>query len=148
MKRRAARGLSLIEVVVAITILGIASTTILGLLSHIALRSSEVMLAHQASNIAAAYLNEIVSKPFGNGVVCGGPRPLRDEVCDYNGLDEMGARDRTDTLIAGLGAYRVRVAVNLTAIGGPPAAPARLIIVTVNDPMGQQTILSTYKVAP
>ena len=47
--------------------------------------------------------------------VCGAPeasRDLYDDVCDYDGLDDLGARAQDGTAVAGLEPYRVRVTVD------------------------------------
>ena len=67
MRRRIARlmrGVTLIELVVAITVLAIAVTSIIGFLSSIAARSADTLVREQAVAIASSYLNEVLAKPF------------------------------------------------------------------------------------
>ncbi len=45
------------------------------------------------------------------GNTIGEIRATFDDICDYDGLADAGARDQTDTLIAGLANYNVAVNV-------------------------------------
>ena len=82
------------------------------------------LLGLKALAIADAYLEEILLRAFydpdlgaggGSCPAAEASRPLFDNVCDYNGLDDLGARDQDGNAIAGLGAYRVRVSVDTTS---------------------------------
>lgn len=141
-------GMTLIEVIVAITIISISMTAVLGLLSAIAVRSAGAVVGTQSQSIAAAYLDEILSKSYQdpNGVSEVG-RQNFDDVLDYDGLDELGARDCTNTTIAGLSLYRVRVTVTTVQLGSPApkAVTARRVDVSVTDPMGVAILLSGYR---
>lgn len=146
--RRRARGATLIEVIVAISVIALSMTAVLGLLSAIAVRSTHPMLATQSASIAGAYLEEILSKAYQDpdGVNEAG-RQNFDDVLDYDGLDELGARDHTGAVIAGLAGYRVRVSVMSLQLGSPAsrATTARRVDVRVTDPSGITTLLSGYR---
>ena len=60
--RHPQRGVTLIEMVVAITIVAMAATTILGAMGAVASRSADAMLQQQAIAIAQAYLDEIMQR--------------------------------------------------------------------------------------
>jgi MSHA pilin protein MshD len=143
-----ARGMTLIEVIVAVTVISISITAVLGLMSAIAVRSAGAVVGTQSQAIAAAYLSEILAKsyqdPTGAGEV---GRQNFDDVLDYNGLDELGARDCTDTAIAGLNQYRVRVTVTTVDFGSPApkAVPARRVDVSVTDPTGLTILMTGYR---
>jgi prepilin-type N-terminal cleavage/methylation domain-containing protein len=62
--QRTMRGMTLIELVIAITIIGIAVSSVLAVLSTQATRSAEAMIREQVNGIASAYLNEILQKKF------------------------------------------------------------------------------------
>ena len=111
----------MIELVISIVVIGIAVTGSLLAVNHTLARSADPMLQHQASAVAEAYLEEVLARsytdPDGTGV-CPGAEASRgqyDNVCDYDGLDEVGARSQDGTAVAGLGAYRVRVNVDQAA---------------------------------
>lgn len=123
-------GLTLIELVISIVVIGVAVTGTLLAVSITAAHSADPMIEHQASAVADAYLEEILAKPFfdpDTGTVCPGPeasRALYDNTCDYHLLDDVGARNQQGTPVAGLEAYRVRVSVDtgatLNGLGGVP----------------------------
>jgi MSHA pilin protein MshD len=146
--RHRLRGVTLIELVVAITVVAIAVTTILGAMGAIALRSADAMMQQQAIAIAQAYLDEITQRwvidPNGSQPNTG--RASWDLVDQYNGLVDVGAHDQFGNAIAGLGAYTVSVSTTPTGgLAGVPTASARRIDVTVTySPSGSVT-LSGYR---
>ncbi|MBS0399260.1 MAG: prepilin-type N-terminal cleavage/methylation domain-containing protein [Proteobacteria bacterium] len=143
-------GVTLIELVVAITIVAISATTILGVMSAVASRSADAMLQQQASAIAQAYLDEIlqrwVSDP--NGAPPDTGRGSWDLVDQYNGLVDAGARDQFGQAIAPLAAYTVNVSVSpTTALTGIPASDARRVDVTVTRAPNLTVKLTGYRAA-
>lgn len=145
-------GFTLIELVVALVIISMAATTIVGMMSAVATRSSATMQQIQAGNIADAYLREILSRPFADPNVDGEiARAAFDDVNDYHNLNDAGASDRFGNAIAGLNDYQIRVlaaptALNVNPAGQSlPAAQALLVTVTVTSPSGFVTTLSGYK---
>ncbi|KAA3628790.1 MAG: prepilin-type N-terminal cleavage/methylation domain-containing protein [Proteobacteria bacterium] len=149
----AQRGLSLIELVIAIVVIGIAVTGIVAAFSKVSSSSVDPMLQEQAIAIAEAYLEEISLRPFvdpDTATVCPAPeaaRSLYDNICDYNGLSDVGARDQTGTAIASLSQFTVTVAVVNAALNGVPAADSLRIDVRVNHSSGHgvSTYLSGYR---
>jgi MSHA pilin protein MshD len=142
------RGVTLVELVVAITVVAIAVTTILGAIGAIASRSADAMIQQQAISIAQAYLDEIeqrwVVDPNGSPPNTG--RGSWDLVDEYNGLVDSGAHDQFGNAIAGLSAYTVSVATSQTsALAGIPAAAARRIDITVAYPPSGSVTLSGYR---
>lgn len=114
------RGFSLIELIIAIMIIGASVVGVLSMMNFLAARSADPMIQEQAMLIGEAYLDEILLKPFldpsaGTANVCPAPeaggRSSYDNVCDYNGLTDAGARDQFGNSIADLGAYTVTVTV-------------------------------------
>ena len=151
--RVATSGMSLIELVVAIVVIAICLTGAFALVDTTTRRSVDPMLERQATSIAEAYLEEILQQAYldpDDGVVCPTPeaqRSLFDNVCDYAGLDEVGARDQTGTLVPGLENYRIAVAIDSKAtLGALTGSSAVLRIdVTVSDPLGRPVLLSAYR---
>jgi MSHA pilin protein MshD len=142
------RGVTLIELIVAITIVAIAATSILGAMAAIASRSADAMLQQQAIAIAQAYLDEIeqrwVVDP--NGTPPNTGRGSWDLVDQYNGLVDVGAHDQFGNPIAALANYTVRVATSPTsALSAVPAAAARRIDVTVSYSSTGSVTLSGYR---
>lgn len=120
-RKRAQTGLTLVELVISILIVGIAVTGTLLAIHTTTAHSADPMIQHQASAIAEAYLEEILLKPYldpDTGTTCPAPeatRNLYDNVCDYAVVDDMGARTQDGTPVVGLEAYRVTVTVDSAA---------------------------------
>ena len=145
--RRAARGLTLIELIVTITIVGVAVTGVLGPLTSIATRSAQAMVQQQAAAIAAAYLDEVLLKPYldPDATPIEALRALYDDIGDYAGLVDNGALDQFGNAVAGLDQFQVSVSVGPGTLGGVPAADVRRVDVTVTHPTGVQVLLSGYR---
>jgi MSHA pilin protein MshD len=138
----------LIELIVAITVVAICVTTLLGVIAAVASRSADAVLQQQAIVIAQAYLDEIeqrwVVDP--NGTPPNTGRGSWDLVDQYNGLTDVGAHDQFGNAIAVLSAYTVAVAVvQSTALTGITGANARRIDVTVTTPPNVSVTLSGYR---
>lgn len=144
-------GMTLVELVISIVIIGIAAAALYSAMAAIGGRSSDPLLRQQSLAIAEAYLEEILLQPFldpASGGQCPSPPAARaafDNVCDYAGLDDAGARDARGQAIAALANYRVQVRVTPQAWNGLAASDALAIEVTVTDPTGQQLLLSGYR---
>lgn len=146
MNAKRAGGMTLIEVVIAITVMAVCVTSVVGLLSSIAVRSASSMVAAQSTEIASAYMEEILSKAFTDpGGIDPPGRQNFDDVRDYNGLIDNGARDHTGAAIAGLGQYRVQVIVTTVQIGAPNNVQARQADVRVTGPNNSMVRLLGYR---
>lgn len=107
-------GFTLIEVVMAIVIIGVALSGTLLTFNITVRHSADPILTQQATMIAQAYLEEILSKDFDPGTPSGG-RETYTSIHNYNNLTDIGARDQTDTAIAGLENYTVNVNINTSS---------------------------------
>ena len=149
MKRQ--QGMTLVELVISIVIIGIAAAALYSAMASITARSSDPLLRQQSLAIAEAYLEEILLQPFldpATGIQCPAPPASRaafDNVCDYAGLDDSGARSATGAVIPALAGYRVQVAVPPQAWNGLPASDVLAVNVTVTDPAGQPLRLAGYR---
>jgi MSHA pilin protein MshD len=142
------RGATLIELVVSIVIVAIAAGAVLGVLSRSVGRSADAMVLAQAVAIAEAYLEEISLRSYADpdGTDGEGSRIDFDDVDDYHGLVNVGARDQFDVALAPLAAYTVTVTVAAsTALTGVPGADAERIDVGVTHANGAVVRLSGYK---
>ncbi len=143
-------GMTLVELVITIVIVGIAAAALYSAMAAIGGRSADPMLRQQSLAIAEAYLEEILLQPYldSGGAVCPAPPASRagyDNVCDYNGLNDNGARDARGQAITALANYRVQVAVTPQAWDVLAASDALLVKVTVTDPAGQVLRLDGYR---
>lgn len=125
-------GTTLIELVIAIVIISIAASAILMALSTSLAQSADPMVRHQAVAIAEAYLEEIALRSFDDpdGVDGEASRDLFDDVDDYNGLVDNGARNQFDAAIADLSDYTISVAVTPSS-ALPSIASTNLYLITV-----------------
>ena len=145
------RGMTLVELVITIVIIGIAAAALFTAMASITARSADPLLRQQSLSLAEAYLEEILLQAFldpATGTACPSPPPQRgdfDNVCDYDGLTNTGARNARGEAIDGLGSYAVAVSVAPQAWGGLPACDAFYIEVTVTDPAGQALVLGGYR---
>lgn len=146
--RRQDRGFTLIELIVAITVVAIAATTLLGTIAAVASRSADSMMQQQAIAVAQAYLDEIeqrwVVDP--NGTPPNTGRGSWDLVDEYNGLNDVGVHDQFGNAITALAAYDVSVSVvQSTALPGIANTAARRIDVTVSASPNVRVMLSGYR---
>ena len=142
----AARGLTLVELVIAIVIISIAVTGVLLAFTQMVARSADPMIDVQASAIAEAYMDEILARP-----VCGGPAGgTRDNfacVENYYGLSQA-PRNQLNHVIPELAAYTVAVAVAAGSGGSMGIAGAANIApvqVTVSHTSGRSLVLRGHR---
>jgi MSHA pilin protein MshD len=141
-------GVTLIELIISIVVIAIAIGGVLGVLSQSVGRSADAMIMSQAVAIAEAYLEEITLKSFADpdGVPVEANRADFDDVGDYNGLVDVGARDQFGVAIPSLSRYTVTVTVApSTALTGVPGADAERVDVTVTYAPNVTVKLSAYK---
>jgi len=147
-------GVTFVELIAAIVIIAVASLGLMLAVSGAVGRSADPMIESQATAMARAYLEEIslagfcdpeydpdgdpgtgcrqecIASACANG--CGGAafsaeggRSSFDDICDYNGLRDNGARDRRGIALAELAAYQIDVEVLDAGITlGDPALTA------------------------
>ena len=146
MRRQA--GTTLIELVISIVIVSIAVSAVLMALSMTVGYSADPMIRHQAIAIAEAYLEEIALKAFDDpdGVDGEANRTLYDDVNDYNGLVDVGARDQFNAALAGLDDYTVTVAVTASsALPSIASTDLFLISVTITHAADINFAVSAYR---
>lgn len=141
-------GVTLVELLMSIVIVAVAASAVLGVLSMTTASSADPMVRRQATSIAEAYLEEILLKPFAdpNGVDGEAARADFDDVDDYDGLTDAGARDQFGNPIAALSDYLVTVTVSASsALPSVPSADALLIDVNVTWQADVNFTLSGYR---
>ena len=101
-------GMTLVELIISIAIIGIAVAGVLGVMNATTMRSADPMVREQAQLIAEAYMEEISLKAFVDpsaNTICPAVPAARTDynnVCDYRGLTDTGARDQFGTAIPAL----------------------------------------------
>ena len=153
--KRRARGFTLIEVIIAIVIVGISLAAVMSVFIITSQHSADPMARQQAQMIAEAYLDEILLKRFydpDSNSVCPGPEGSRsafDNVCDYNGLSQAPT-DQTGAAISALSAYNVAVtvdsgSVDLNGVNNSGVTRVLLVTVTVTGPNNTSVTLASYR---
>ncbi len=137
------RGVSLIELVLFIVIMGIALTSLLLVMNINTKSSADPMLNKQALAVAESMLEEVEHKAFANptggfsGAAIQSNRGSFDSIDDYDGFATTGIIYPADG-INGLTGYNVSVAVVAIAWGTITLASGNAvqITVTVTNPQG------------
>lgn len=141
MKPLRQNGFTLIELILSIIIISISVVGVLKVMDQTTQHSADPMIQHQATAIAEAYMEEILTKSF--SVQPGtGTRANFDDVADYSGLADTGAHDQFGTAIAGLGTYNISVTVTAGALSGQPV---QLVDVRVTHGAEVDLTLSGYR---
>lgn len=112
--------MSLVELVMFIMVIAVGLTGVLAVMNYTSQHSADPMVREQALLIAESYMEEVLVKKFidpttGTTRTCPTPEGGRtnyDNVCDYNGLSDTGARDQFGNVITGLENYNVAVVVS------------------------------------
>lgn len=140
------RGFTLVELIIAIVVIGIAASGVLLVMNYTTAHSADPMIQHQAVAIAEAYLEEVLLQPYADpdGVaVVEANRSFFDDIDDYNFI-EVGARDQANpgVVIGGLEAYTVTVAVSADTLN---TVAAKRIDVTVTHTSGIDMTITGYR---
>ncbi|MEW5893244.1 MAG: type II secretion system protein [Pseudomonadota bacterium] len=144
-------GVSLVELILFIVIVGIAVAAVLQVYGVTARANADPLLRRQSLAIAQALMEEIGHKAAANppggfaGPYTPANRWLFDDVLDYNGFSMAGIADLTNVPISGLENYRLEVAVVSAAFGPVPISAGLRFTVTVTDPTGEPTVLEGYR---
>ena len=150
------KGVTLVELVMAIAVAGIGIVTLLNTFSSVVGRSADPMIMQQSIAIAESFVEEITAQPFldpSSSTACPAAPANRasfDNVCDYNGFNATTVTDIAGNSLA-LTGYQVSVAVNNGAgvaghLGAISGNDILQIVVTVTNPLGANVSLSAYRV--
>jgi MSHA pilin protein MshD len=137
--RQTARGLTLIELLVFIVILGVATTAILGVFGSLTRSSANLLPEKQAQAFAASKLAEIMAQPFAS-------------VAAYNGLTALTFPN--GTAVTSLPGYTMSITVNAAGsvvASAPPLAAVPLVdrllvTVVVTAPSGAVARVSGIRI--
>ncbi len=171
---RRSRGLTLIELLLFVVVVGIALAAMLKVFVTATTASTDPMVRRQQLAIAESLLREVELMPFtwcdpaqdpnvatvANAGACTfpenmgpeagqtryGPANFFNNVNDYNGFSMAGIRDVTNTAIAGLSGYAASVTVAAAALDSiPSAGDALKITVAVTAPDGSVVSLQGWR---
>ncbi len=146
-KRQA--GVTLVEMIIAIVIIGVGLAGVLGALARTSIFSAHPMVNKQLAAIAEGMMEEILLQPFDLVGVPGTTACARnqfDDVRDYNNYNSSTICDIDGTPVAGLQGYRVSVTVQLspTPIAGVPASDILVVTVTASN-ANQNYVLTGWR---
>lgn len=167
---RRARGLTLIELLLFIVVVGIALAAMLRVFTTATLASADPMIRRQQLAIAESLLREVQLMPFTTcdpddanvetgscaslteapgpeaGETRYGPTYF-DNVNDYAGFSMAGIRDLSNTAVTGLSGYTASVAVAADALDGiaTGSGDALKITVTVSGPDSSSLALQGWR---
>jgi MSHA pilin protein MshD len=153
-------GASLVELVVAIVVVGIVAAATFGALARHATGSVDPMVAQQALAVARGLLEEIlaqgtdVTDPDGGadalgpeaGEARGSAIAPFDNVSDYHGYaTASGIVGFDGTPVPGLEAYAASVSVSAQGVADMASSNGWLVRVTVTAPGGAQVVLEGFR---
>jgi len=137
------RGFTIIEMVVAIVVIGVGVAGLLSAFSMSVRNSADPMQLKQSQVVADEVMEEILLKPYNSttpGAQVGCARNQFYDVADYNGYTTTGKICDVDGIaIAGLNGYSLKIDVVATTLGGLTAA--RKITVTVTRGSGTYVLV-------
>lgn len=107
------RGVTLVELIISIVVIGIAAAAILGVYTTTLRSSADPMIRTQAIAVAEMYMDEVMGRPFNGSTGDGscGARDSWDHIGAYDGLDCSPPTAVDGSTMGGLDSYRVRVNV-------------------------------------
>jgi MSHA pilin protein MshD len=112
------RGFTLIELIIAIVVIGAAVGGVMLLVANVAARSVDPMIQTQAVYVAQSYLEEALLRPYDGPADCAGPRDQWQGVSAYDCINAQTPTDQQGNGLPGLSAYRVTVNVSDATLGG------------------------------
>lgn len=161
--RSRGRGLSLVELVVCIALIGAVAALLVSTYAQLSNRSADPLVQRQALAVAESLLQEIMAQGTGgtdqSGVAnASGPEPgesrsgsgvLFDHVDDYDGLTLNPITTAESVALPGLEAYTASVAVRTLALnnGGGTASQGWWVDVRITAPGGSVVLLSGWRAA-
>src|SRR4051812_3866522 len=156
--RTRARGMTLIEVIMAIVIVSISLASVLSVFLVTTRHSADPMVQQQAQLVAEGSLDEILLKKFYDpetntvctGTTGGESRSTYDNVCDYHMGNLTEPPTNQFAALMGLPDYSVNVkvensGVTLGTINNIGAIRVLRVDVTVTGPAGISVSLSGYR---
>ena len=157
---RRSAGATLVELVVAIVVVGVVVTAAFGVLGRHLVGSTDPMMFQQALAVARGLLEEALAQgtdatdPDGGadgfgpeaGEARGSATQPFDHVNDYHGYEmKTGIVAWDGTPIAGLEGFAASVQVVPRALADLPASSGFLVTVTVDAPGGASIVLDGFK---
>ncbi|WP_313209298.1 prepilin-type N-terminal cleavage/methylation domain-containing protein [Stutzerimonas nitrititolerans] len=125
------RGMTLVELVITIVIIGIAAAALFSAMASITARSADPMLRQQSLMIAESYLEAITALPY-EQLISAAQSSAPPQDVNGNPIDELAS-------------YSVKVEVIVDSTASLNEVDATRIDVSVKDPAGQTLTLTGYR---
>ena len=149
MSARRANGFTLIEMIIAIVVIGIGLAGVLAAFNTTVKSSADPLIHKQMLAAAEEMMEEVLLKPFAvsgvaptnTSISCGAPasRVTFDDVSDYHNFQTTGICDIEGTSVAGLGTYSIRVTIDAAAsLGTLSGGAVKKVTIVVTH--GSETI--------
>ena len=157
---KSVQGMSLVEMILTIVIISVAMVASLRSFSVLSGRSSDVMVQTRALDLAQLYIDEILSHRFDEDTgVYGTPtftgacritddgenRDDYDDVDDFAEISNEAPALIDSSLAADYAGFTVSVDVACDDSIGVNTDGAKLVTVTITDPIGNDSVFSVYK---
>ena len=144
-RRKYIGGFTLIEMVIAIVVIGIGLAGVLMVFNVTVKSSADPLIHKQMLAIAEEMMEEISLKPYaaGTGTIVGCNRSAADDISDYNGYSQAIC-DIDGTAVAGLSGYTVAVTVSLAVPWQTLTTGVKKITVTVSG-SGESLVLTGWR---
>lgn len=138
------RGMTLLEMVLAIVVIGVGLAGVLAAFNQAVGASVDPMVRKQLLAIAEEMLEEVSLRPYApsaNAAPAPCARNTYNDIDDYNGYAAVNACDIDGNVLPTLNGYSVSVSVSATALSG---VPTKRIAVTVTHG-GESLTLYGYR---
>jgi len=136
-------GVTLVELVVAMVIVGIALAGLMTVYNRASIASADPLITQQMLAIGETMMEEVMLKPYESTTGTKSTRAQFDALDDYASYAKQTVTDVDGNAIAGLELYRVAVTVDSTGQTLPSVATSdvKRIVVTVWN--GDQNLVLT-----
>ena len=144
---RGQRGVTLVELIVALVIAGVVMTSVWNAWTMLSTKSADPLVARQQLAVAQSLLREIELQPL-PGTAAAVATPGRTgfaSIADYHGLAMNGIVDVEGNAVAGLESYGATVSVSALALADMSAADGWWIEVGVSGPGSTPLVLAAYR---
>ncbi len=140
-------GVTLVELIVALTLATVVMGSIWSAWTLLSTRSADPLVARQQLAVAQSLLREIELQPLpGTAVAAATPgRTGFASISDYDGLTMNGISDIEGQAVPGLQSYGASISVQPQAFSGVAASQGWWIQVNVTGPDGRALLLGAWR---
>ena len=140
-------GTTLIELIVAIVIVGTALAGLVAAYNRANIASTDPLVTQQMLAIAESMMEEVMQKPFVAQPNQAG-RLFFNDLMDYNGYGPVAVSNVNGAPVPDLGRYTVQVQVSPQGLTGVAATDAMRVQVIVRAPGAQDLRLVGWRTRP